>query len=122
MCFIDQAPLIDTIETLIGIGRIEPSESFDVWTDLQIIEQWKLLGKRGGAFAAAVLAGFQVVIANQAKNKLLFFGILAFAHQADAGDQTAVAPDQRIKILLQRTSDILSEVWRMATVTAIDAV
>ena len=34
MCFVNQTFLIDAIEPLVGIGRIEPSESFDVRTDL----------------------------------------------------------------------------------------
>ena len=114
--------MIDMIEPLVGVGRIKPAEGFDVWTDLQIIEQWKLLGKRGGAVAAAVLAGFQVVTADHTKGKLLLLGILTFAHQADAGNQPMIASDQRIKIRLQRIADILSEIGRMAAVTAIDAV
>lgn len=122
MCFIGQASLIDTIKPLVGVVRIKPAEGFDVWTDLQIIEQWKLLGKRGGAVAAAVLAGFQAVTADHTKGKPLLLGILTFAHQADTGNQPMISPDQRIQIRLQRIADILPEIGRMAAMTAIDAV
>ena len=50
--------MIDTIEPLVGVGRIKPAEGFDVWTDLQIIDQGKQGGKRGGVLAAGILTGF----------------------------------------------------------------
>ena len=56
------------------------------------------------------------------KGKSLLFGILAFAHKTYAGDQPVIAPDQRIQIRLQKASDILTEIGRMAAVATIDAV
>jgi len=122
MCFVNQAFLIDAIEPLVGIGRIEPSESFDVWTDFQIIDQGKQGCKRGGVLTASILTGFEGVFSDCLKGKRLLLGILTFPHQADAGNQATVSPDQRIQIRLQRIADILPEIGRMAAVTAIDAV
>ena len=122
MCFVNQMFLINAIETLVGIGRIESSEGFDVWTDFQIIDQGNQGSKRGGGFAAGILTGFQPVSADCLKGKFLFCGILPFSHQADAGNQSMISPDQRIQIRLQRIADILPQIRRMAAVTAVCAV
>lgn len=122
MCFVNQMFLIDTIEPLVGIGRIQSSASFDVWTDFQIVDLGKQGGKRRGGFAAGILTGFQPVSADCLKGKFLFCRVLPFAHQADAGNQSMITPDQRIQIRLQRIADILPQIRRMAAVTAVCAV
>ena len=122
MCFVNQMFLIDTIEPLVGVRRIESSESFDVWTDFQIIDQGNQGSKRGGGFAAGILAGFQPVSADCLKGKPLLYGVLSFSHQADASNQSMISPDQRIQIRLQRIADILPQIRRMAAVTTVCAV
>ena len=107
MCFVNQTFLIDAIEPLVAIGRIEPSEGFNVWSYFQIIDQGKQGDKRGGVPAAGILTGFQPVSADCLKGKLLFCRVLSFSHQADAGNQSMITPDQRIQIRLQRIADIL---------------
>lgn len=122
MCFIDQAFLIDAIEPLVSIGRIESSESFDIWTNFQIIDQGKQRGKRRWVPAAGILTGFQAASADCLKGKFLFGKVLPFAHQADAGNQSMISPDQRIQIRLQRIADVLPQIRRMAAMTEVCAV
>ena len=122
MCFVNQMFLIDAIETLVSIGRIESSESFDVWTDFQIIDQGNQGSKRGGGFTAGIQTGFQPVSADCLKGKFLFCRVLSFSHQADAGNQSMISSDQRIQFRLQRIADILPQIRRMAAVTAVYAV
>ena len=122
MCFVNQTFLLDAIETLVSIGRIEPTASFDVWPHFQIIDQGNQGSKRGGVLAAGILTGFQPVSADCLKGKPLFNKVLPFAHQADAGNQSMITPDQRIQIRLQRIADILPQIRRMAAVTAVCAV
>lgn len=86
MCFVNQASLIDTIEPLVGVGRIKPSEGFDVWTNLQIIDQGKQGGKMVGIITAGVLTGFEAVFADCSKGNPQLLGILSFSHQADASN------------------------------------
>ena len=107
---------------LVCTGIIQPAKRINVWPQLDIVQQRQLSFKWADAVASAVQAGFQSAGADHQERIFQLLHVAPLAHEADAGNQSAVTSDQRIKITLQRLAGVLLKIWRVAVVTAVGAI
>ena len=120
--FINQHPILDAVESLIGYGAIQSSEPPIILSELNEIEQAEQVLERPLMAAASVKASLQPARSDTLQGFLLFLGVAAFSHEAYAGNQSVIAADQRIQIALQWITYVLLKIRRVAAWTAVDTV
>ena len=98
MSFIDLRAVDQAIEPLIGIRRIQTAPVRSIFALFEIIQQRKQIAKSFYVLASAVQAGFQAMAPDNLQCFLKLRGILAFAHEANAGDLSFVAAKQRHQV------------------------
>ena len=98
MGFIGLSVIDHATEALIGVRRIQTTPVWLIFALFEIIQQRKQIAEWFHTLASAVQAGFQTVAPANLQCFPKLCKILAFAHEADAGDLSFVAAKQRHQV------------------------
>ena len=117
------------IEHLIGGGTIQPATFFDVWANLDIIEQGHVGGKVSFwnqryelvQYTAGINTGFEVILVAKLCQLHKLQNVLVAAHKADAGDKTVILLNQLWQVLRCWTAAVLPQKLGMAVWTVMRA-
>ena len=121
-CFVNQFSSRNSVESLVGGWIVKSALFLYIWPQFDVVQKRKLSFKRLKTVAAAVQTGFQTSGTNHQERVFQLLHIAPLSHEAYTGDESAIAPDQRIQVTLQRLPDILLQIWRVAVMTTVGAI